>query len=138
MDEIGTDIKSSWTLNEHGDLELVSDEENIIQSIMNRFNCWLNGLDLYYLEYGSILSSFLGWRRNDETLGFIEIELSNTLRQDPRITDYDLDISYNENGGVDIHLNIPFGDEELEMNLVISEDGTITILDLIDNEEEEE
>ena len=135
MDEIGTDIKSSWILNEHGDLEIVSDEDNIIQSIVNRFNCWLNGLDLFYLEYGSILSSFLGWKRNEETLGFMRIEIENTLNQDPRITDYELNIEFNDNGGVDMHLNIPFGDEDLELNLIISEDGSIDIIQSIDSEE---
>lgn len=138
MDDIGVDIKSSWTLNEYGDLQIVADEQNIIQSIVNRFNCWLNGMDLFYLEYGSILSSFLGWKRNDETLGFMKIEIENTLDQDPRISDYDLDLEFNDDGGVDIRLNLPINDEDMEVNLVITEDGSVMITDSIEQEDEEE
>lgn len=138
MDDIGVDIKSSWTLNEYGDLQIVADEQNIIQSIVNRFNCWLNGMDLFYLEYGSILSSFLGWKRNDETLGFMKIEIENTLDQDPRISDYDLDLEFNDDGGVDIRLNLPINDEDMEVNLVITEDGSVMITDSIEQEDEKE
>ena len=137
MDDIGTDIKSSWSLNEHGDLEIVSDEQNMVQSIVNRFNCWLNAFDLYYLEYGSILQSFLGWRRIEETLGFMKIEIENTLNQDPRIIDYDLNLEFNDSGGVDIHLNIPINGDDFELNLVISEDGSIDIVESIDSSEGE-
>lgn len=129
MDNIGTDIKSSWTFNDQGDLILVSDEENMVQSIRNRLTQFLNGLDLYYLEYGSILLSFLGWKKNEETLKFMKIEIDNTLRQDPRIPDYDLTLDYNDDGGVDMHLNFNDDGVEYGMSLVITEDGSISIVD---------
>lgn len=137
MDDIGVDIKSEWLLNDYGDLKLVQDEQNLIQAITNRFNCWLNGMDLFYLEYGSILSSFLGWKREDETLGFMKIEIENTLNQDPRITDYELNLEFNSDGGVDIHLTIPVNGEDILVNLVISEDGTVSVVDTMEQEEEE-
>lgn len=128
MNELGVDFKSSWSFNDKGDLELVSDTDNIMQSIINRLNCWLGSFDGFYLEYGSILSSFLGWKKDDVTLGLMEIEMENTFQQDPRLTDYDLNLDYNNDGGVDINVTLRFGDEEYDLNLVITTDGKISIL----------
>ena len=129
MDEIGVDIKSTWSFNDKGDLELASDKENIIQAVTNRFNAWLGTFDAYYLDYGSVLSNYLGWKRNDETLGFMKIEIENTLNQDPRLPSYDLSLDFNDTGGVDIRLDFGFDDDDLELNLVISEDGRVSIID---------
>jgi hypothetical protein len=126
---IGTDISSNWTFTEHGDLELISDENNLVQSIINRLGCWLNSLDLYYLEYGSIFLSFLGWKREQGTLDFMKLEIQNTLRQDPRIDSYTLDIDFNESGGVDVFLDLNVNDDNVMVNLVISSDGSISILE---------
>ena len=126
---IGTDISSNWTFTEHGDLELISDENNLVQSIINRLGCWLNSLDLYYLEYGSIFLSFLGWKREQGTLDFMRLEIQNTLRQDPRIDDYDLKIEFNSDGGVDVFLDLNVNDDNVMVNLVISSDGSINILE---------
>ena len=129
MDYIGVDIKSSWDFNDQGDLLLVRDEENMVQAVTNRLTCWLSGLDLYYLEYGSVLTSFLGWKREDETLKFMRIELDNTLKQDPRMPDYDLDLEFNDNGWINMHLALHFNDmSDVEMSLVITEDGSINLL----------
>ena len=129
MDYIGVDIKSSWDFNDQGDLLLVRDEENMVQAVTNRLTCWLSGLDLYYLEYGSVLTSFLGWKREDETLKFMRIELYNTLKQDPRMPDYDLDLEFNDNGWINMHLALHFNDmSDVEMSLVITEDGSINLL----------
>lgn len=129
MDALGTDIKSSWELTDSGDLKLVKDEKNIVQSIVNRLNCWLDSENIFYLEYGSVLSSFLGWKRNDETLAFIKIELENTLNQDPRLGEYELEVDYGDDGQVEIHLDFSFDDADLELSLVISEDGTVRVND---------
>lgn len=138
MSDIGADINSSWVLNEKGDLEIVSDEENLIQSIVNRFNCWLNTFDLYYFEYGSILSSFIGWKRNQESLDLMRLEIENTLNQEPRFNDYELDIFYDDEGIVNIILSISFNGENIDLNLVITEDGSVKIDDSIDDTEDTE
>ena len=130
MDDIGTDIKSTWEFNDKGDLVLVGDEENMVQSITNRLTCWLNGLELYYNSYGSVLPSFLGWKRNEETLSFMRIELENTLNQDTRIKEYDLNLDLEEDGGVRIDLTLHYNDTtNLDLSLVITEDGSISIID---------
>ena len=126
---IGTDISSDWSF-EQGDLLLISDEKNLVQSIKNRLMCWLNSQDLYYLEYGSILTSFLGWKREQETLDFMRLEIQNTLKQDPRIEDYDLKIEFNNDNGVDVFLDLNVNDDTVMVNLVISSDGSINILEM--------
>ena len=136
LDKIGADIASSWTFNEHGDLDLASDEENITQAITNRLSTWLNDFDLYYLEYGSVFTSYLGWRKNEETLRFMQLELENTLKQDPRLQDFDIELEFNEQGGVNVYLTINFEDTDMSLSLVVSEDGSINIIENNTNEEE--
>lgn len=126
---IGTDISSEWKF-EQGDLQLITDEKNLVQAITNRLGCWLNSLDLYYMEYGSIFTSFLGWKREQTTLDFMKLELQNTLEQDPRITGYDIQLDFNSDGGVEVDLNITADTETVKVNLVISEDGSINLLEM--------
>ena len=65
---------------------------------------------------------------NDETLEFMKIEIENTLKQDPRIPDYDLNIRYNDNGGVDVELTLHYtNDSDISVSLVITEDGSINV-----------
>lgn len=141
MDDIGADIKSTWEFNDKGDLMLVNDEENMVQSITNRLTCWLHSMDLYYNEYGSVLPSFLGWKKEEETLSFMKIEIENTLKQDPRMPEYDLNLRFDEDytGKVLMDLTLHYNDNSnLELSLVISEDGSINVIDDDVNEELED
>ena len=63
MNIYGTDINSEWTLTEHGDLKTINGTDNLAQAITNRLSCQLNNLQLYYNQYGSLLTGFLGWKR---------------------------------------------------------------------------
>lgn len=123
--ELGTDINSSWSFKD-GDLKLISDKENLIQATRNRLNNALNSLDDFYLEYGSILWRFMGWRSEPITLKFMEIEIRNCLNQDPRLTEYTLDLSYTDKETVLINIFVTYDDEtEFNMNYILSEDGTV-------------
>ena len=123
--ELGTDLNCNWEFKD-GDLQLVENRENIKQSILNRLNCSYNSLDLFYYEYGSVLSNFLGWKHNDETLEFIRLEIEDTLNQEPRLTDFDVEVSYNKVGKVLIKLYIVFNDEsDFSLSLVLEKDGEI-------------
>ncbi len=82
--ELGTDFNSSWEFNDEGDLNLVTNDSNLVQAISNRLNTRNGELDLFYSEYGSFLCNFLGWKKNDTTLEFMRIELDKALSQDPR------------------------------------------------------
>jgi len=120
---IGTDINSQWSFNDDGDLELISSEDNLSQSIGNRLGTNLNSLNYFYEEYGSILPMLLGWTANETTLEFMKIEISNRLLQDPRIRDFSVDVSYTSNGAVEIDIVVKIGDEDYGTSLVLSDDG---------------
>ena len=123
--ELGTDLNCNWDFKD-GDLQLVENRANIKQSILNRLNCDYDSLDLFYYEYGSVLSNFLGWKHNDETLEFIRLEIEDTLNQEPRLTDFDVEVSYDKIGKVLIDLYIVFNDEtDFSLSLVLEKDGEI-------------
>ena len=123
--ELGVDLNNNWQFKD-GDLVLVENKNNLIQSILNRLNCDYDGLDLFYYEYGSVLSSFLGWKKSDETLEFIRLEVESTLEQEPRLTEFYVEVSYNKVGKIVIDLFISFDDEsDFELSLVLEKGGEI-------------
>ena len=134
MIEIGTDINREWTM-ENGDLELVTEDENITQAIYNRLSCYQPLLEVYYENYGGFLRSYFGRKKNSETLGLIRIELETILDQEPRIEDYSLDLSVGDAGNVIISLSLLYSDLEdtVDLNLVLDNSG----LELITDDEEE-
>lgn len=123
--ELGTDINSSWTL-KNGDLEIVSNEQNLVQATSNRLNTTLDSLSDFYGNYGSIIHRFLGWKANDVTLKFLQIELVDCLKQDPRYENFDINLAYTETNEIDINITVYFDDEsEFEMNYVLGTDGVV-------------
>lgn len=129
--EIGSDVNKKWQF-VNGDLVLVKQKENLIQSIYNRLNTNYNSLDIYYDDYGSFLNYFLGWRRNKETLHFMELEIANTLLQDPRLQNVEVELSYGENGLINGYVYLKITEEtDLKLSLVLSNTN-------IEVEEEEE
>lgn len=123
--ELGTDLNCNWEFKD-GDLQLVENKDNLIQSILNRLNCNYDGLDLFYYEYGSVISSFLGWKHDDETLEFIRLEVESTLEQEPRLNNFNVEVSYNKVGKVLIELYFLFDDEtDFSLSLVLEKGGEI-------------
>jgi len=123
--ELGTDIDSSWSFKD-GDLNLVKNNKNLVQATRNRLNNVLDSLDDFYMEYGSILWRFMGWKSNDITLKFMNIAIQNCLNQDPRLSDYTLDLSYGDKNTVNIDITVYFDDEsEIDMNYILSTDGVV-------------
>jgi hypothetical protein len=95
---------------------------------MNRLNTDLDELDLFYDEYGSILTRFLGWKANSETLGFIEAEIENTLENEPRLESSDATCTYNGEGQVMIQLNLyPITGDMVDTNMVLTTTGVVEI-----------
>lgn len=137
IEGIGTDFNNNWQFTDDGDLKLVSDEENLTQAIINRLTCPANSLNLYYADYGSVISKYFGWRKNDTTLKFMEIDIKACLDQDPRINDYTVQLSYTEKG-IRIDLNIDLTDEDFELSLILTRDGDLTTINYDDEETEEE
>lgn len=125
--ELGVDLNSTLTFS-NGDINLTSYEDNLIQGVMNRLNTDLDELDLFYDEYGSILTRFLGWKTNDETLGFIEAEIENTLENEPRLESSDATCTYNGEGQIMIQLNLyPITGDMVDTNMVLTTTGVVEI-----------
>ena len=125
--ELGIDLNSNLSFS-NGDINLTTYEDNLIQGVMNRLNTDLDELDLFYDEYGSILTRFLGWKTNDETLGFIEAEIENTLENEPRLESSDATCTYNGEGQVMIQLNLyPITGDMVDTNMVLTTTGVVEI-----------
>ena len=123
--ELGTDLNCNWQFKD-GDLVLVENKDNLIQSILNRLNCDYDSLDLFYYEYGSVLSNFLGWEKSDETLEFIRLEIESTLEQEPRLTDFNVEVSYNSVGKIIIDLFVSYDeDSDFTLSLVLEKGGEV-------------
>ena len=118
--EYGVDLDSSLSFSD-GDLRLSEYADNIVQAVSNRLNTIEDSLDLFYYDYGSLFLQFLGWRRTDETLRFMKLELDKTLSEDPRINSFTTELEFLSSGGVGIHIRLD-DFEEIELNLVL--DGT--------------
>ena len=124
----GTDINKEWTFNEHGDLTLVKNKENITQAISNRLQTQLNELDIFYSGYGSFLTQFLGWKKNNTTLEFMRLEIETRLAGDPRLTSYTVNLEYGETNNVEIQISLVLDDgEEYTGNFVLNNDGVESI-----------
>ena len=135
--ELGVDIRSDFTF-ENGDLKLSKYEENLVQAICNRLTTNLDELELFYEDYGSVLSSFIGWKANDETIDYMQKEIDIVLQNEPRIIDSETEITYKQNGLININLNLTTSSEaEIETNLILNKDGTIEI-ETDETEEENE
>lgn len=113
--EFGNDFDASFTF-ENGDLVIVEDKKNIVQSILNRLNTEDGVYDLFYNEYGGVLNNYLGWKADEKTLKFMEIEIVNILNQDPRFTKFNINVDYTGNGNVKIDLDL-FYDEDTDLSL---------------------
>lgn len=123
--DYGTDIKSEWEFNEDGDLKTISDIDNITQALVNRLNCELHSLDLFYENYGSLLSLFLGWKRNDSTLDFLKLELQNRLRDELRVESFNVNVEYMDgSNGIKVSIDLnPSTDYVHTVELELSESG---------------
>ena len=125
--ELGVDINSTFSFKD-GDVQLISYDDNLVQSIQNKLNTNLNELDLFYEEYGSILSTFLGWKANDETIGFIKSELETILKSENRIASYEYTVEYQGDGKIRINLVLyPNMDYSIATTLEVNEEGVVTV-----------
>jgi len=120
--EYGVDIKKDLTFS-NGDLELIEYEDNIVQAISNRLNTVHDSLDLFYEDYGSVLRGFAGWKHNNTTLKFIKLEVESCLKKDPRISELTTDLEYMGNGNISIKIHLVYGNETLDLNYVLDDNG---------------
>ena len=122
MTDYGTDISSEFIFQD-GDLLLVNYENNLIQALTNRLRTSFGSLSLFYDDYGSLLHDFFGWRRNDDTLDLMKIEIENCLEREPRVINYETELSFIPKGvKIEITL-IDEDDEPTELNYILTSDG---------------
>lgn len=125
--ECGIDIDSSLSF-EDGDLKLSKYDDNLIQAVTNRLNTNLDELELFYDDYGSVVTGFLGWRADDTTLHYIQTEVDNVLLKDPRIYRHVSEVEYTGEGKVRINLTLyTNNDNPVDLNLVINDTGVVEI-----------
>ena len=126
--EFGVDIDSSWSFNDAGDLNLISNDDNVYQAIVNRLTCPLDYFELFYEDYGSILHQYTGDLNDDDTLEFIRIEVENRLMQDFRLIDFIVEVF---NDGIErVKVNIRFfydTDEEINVDLILDGTGEVVL-----------
>ena len=126
--DLGVDINSNFTFHD-GDIVLAEYDENIVQAVVNKLQTDLGELDLFYEDYGSIMMSFMGWRANEETLGFMKAELNNILQSEERLETWNFDINYMGDGKVRIDLTLyPSPDYSIDVTLQMSTEG-ITVME---------
>lgn len=138
--ECGVDIHSTFQFT-NNDIVLVKYEDNLVQAIVNKLNTNIDEMDLFYEDYGSILTTFLGWKAKEETIHYMETEVSAVLSKEPRLSAYEVDIEYAGDGTININLVLHTTTAEVvEANLVLGVDGIIEVEtdDDLDVETEEE
>lgn len=96
----------------NGDLQLAEYEENIAQAIGNRLNTVYDTLDVFYADYGSVLTRFLGWRNTDNTLKFVKLEVDNVLSQDPRLDEFSTSVEYVNSDRIRINIVLQYDEDE--------------------------
>lgn len=105
---------------EKGDLKTISDEDNLIEANKRRLGCLL-GETYIYDDYGSELDTLLGLRKNEVNLDLVEQEVHNTLLQDGRNSDIQVNAEYTKNGFT-IDITIVYNDVEVEFTFDSEED----------------
>ena len=126
---LGVDINSNFTF-QNGDLKLISYDENLVQAVINRLNTRLNTLNLFYEDYGSILTSFFGWKGTNDTISLIKIELENSLKNELRLQNYESEIFYNSDGVLRINLTLtPQINTDITVNLMLNSLGELEIIE---------
>ena len=121
--ELGVDLNSNFTF-ENGDIKLSKYEDNLVQAIINRLNTNLDELELFYESYGSVLRGFLGWRAEETTLSYISTEITTVLNDEPRITDFDINVEYKKEGRISIDLSLStISNVDIETNLILGVNG---------------
>ena len=123
--DFGVEVHSDWDIID-GDLKLVSYDDNLCQAIRNRLNTNLNELSLFYDDYGSVLSGFLGWKSNEETFSFINLVFDNCLKNDLRIVNFNSEINYNGKGVLEIRISVNYHGIVKEFNYILNEDGLLS------------
>ena len=129
MINLGTDIQRNWEIID-GDIQLVSDKNNLGQAILNRLLADKDFYNMFYLNYGSNISEYYGEQNNPNIREYIRVEVETTLVQDPRIQGARCEVVSYTNEQIELRVTVlTYENDELSYNLVISEQNTINLLE---------
>lgn len=125
---LGTDIKDTWSFVD-GDLEIVTDIENLEQACTNRLNTNEEFYRWCYEKYGGDLFKVIGMVNNDHALEYLRIEIESILMQDPRIREVQADCYKNDPISIyaDVNILTINSEEMVTINLVINDDYRVKI-----------
>lgn len=117
--ELGVDINREWEFKD-GDLQLTYYDENMKQAIYNRLSCWLGSLDIFYINYGSELEKYLGYKNKNSVHEYIRLEIEKRIGYDPRVRNVECTVNKYNTHGVNVHLTLTFlNGDTFEDNFVI-------------------
>lgn len=102
------------------DCELITDDENMIASSIRRLNTTID--TTLYDEYGSTLQGLLGLPKNDINLQFLEQTVNETLLQDDRVTDSNVECEY-INDSIVANVTLTYEDNMLDFNYIVGDDA---------------
>ena len=128
-DIYGTDIRSDWSFNDNGDINLVRESSNLGQAICNRLNADLDTYSIFYKRYGGELFEYMGELNHPTIHEYIRIEIEHILEQEPRIQNVECTVNKTDNNIVECNLMIRTiqDEEEMTFNLVLNSDSSIQI-----------
>lgn len=125
---LGTDIKDTWNF-VNGDLEIITDIENLEQACTNRLNTNEEFYQWCYEKYGGDLFKVIEMVNNDKALEYLRIEVQSILMQDSRIRE--VQVSCYKNDSISIYVDVDIltknSKEMVTINLVINEDYKVQI-----------
>ena len=123
--ELGVDIDSNLSFTD-GDLDLVSYDDNLVQGVTNHLRTRFDELSLFYEDYGSVLSSYVGWKSTKETISLIKTEIETVLKKEQRIQSFESIVEYTGEGNISIKLTLhPNPDASIDVNFVLNEFGIV-------------
>lgn len=125
---LGTDFKDTWSFVD-GDLEIVTDIENLEQACTNRLNTNKEFYQWCYDNYGGDIFKVIGMVNNDHALEYLRIEIESILMQDPRIREVQADCYKSDPISIyaDVDILTINSEEMVTINLVINDDYVVKI-----------
>lgn len=118
FDQLGADL----TVTSDGDLDIVSDEDNLAQAIISRLSTEEGELhDVGHADYGARLDELIGEVNNENTRERIKASVLDCLAQEPRIK---------EVVSIDVTTD-PYDPHRVDVNITVLPIGSTTFLTVV-------
>lgn len=130
FEQLGTDVRSDWSFNSDGDINLVTGEDNLAQALVNRLRADVTTF-IFYDRYGGNLFEHFGDMNNSNIHEYIRIEIESICRQDPRVKQIEATVNKIDSETVSVSLNLLTisKNEIIKLNLIVSVTEGISIIE---------